>query len=166
METLTRPKATLTLPSDREMLITRDFDAPRRLVFEAWTRPELVRRWYGCAAFAMSVCEIDLRVGGGWRFVLNDPGTGMDHGFSGEYREIAAPERLVYTERYEPIPGSDHLVTLTFTEQAGRTTLTEHLLHASRENRDGHLQSGMEEGMQQTLDRLEELVEELARKGG
>lgn len=155
--------ATLRLPSDTEIVITRDFNAPRALVFAAMTRPEHVRRWYGLRGSTMPVCEIDLRLGGPWRFVLRDPETGREDGFSGEYREIAPPERLVFTERYEPVPGSDHVVTATFTEQDGKTTLRVHLQYASVEQRDGHLLSGMEAGMQETYRRLDELFQELSR---
>lgn len=145
--------ATLTMPSDREIVITRVFDAPRPLVFEAWTTPEHVSRWYG--AEPLVVCEIDLRVGGRWRYVMRLP-DGGEHGFSGEYREIVPPERLVYTEGYEGLPpGHDYLVTTTFAEQDGKTTLTSHLLYRSREDRDGHVASGMEGGMRETLDRFE-----------
>jgi uncharacterized protein YndB with AHSA1/START domain len=150
--------AKLSLPSDTEIIITRDFNAPRALVFEAMSKPEHVKRWYGLRYMPMPVCEIDLRVGGTWRFVLRDPESGIDHAFSGEYREIAPPDRIVFTERYEAIPGSDHVVTSTLTERDGKTTLTAHILYASKEHRDGHLASGMEHGMQETYDRLDELL--------
>lgn len=145
--------ATLTMPSDREIVITRVFNAPRSLVFEAWTTPAHVSRWYGVEPLV--VCEIDLRVGGRWRYVMRTP-DGGEHGFSGEFREVAPPERLVYTEGYEGLPpGHDYLVTTTFAEHAGRTTLTSHLRYRSKEDRDGHVASGMEVGMQETLARLE-----------
>src|SRR5262245_28848208 len=115
--------ATLSMPSDRELVITRDFNAPRRLVFDAMTKPEYVKRWWGIRKMPMVSCEIDLRVGGAWRYVVRDVDSGTDHAFSGEYREIVAPERLVSTERYEPIPNSDYVVTATFTERDGKTTL-------------------------------------------
>ncbi len=104
----------------------------------------------------MPVCEIDLRPGGAWRYVLRDPDNGNEYGFSGVYREIVPPERLVYTEGFEAMPGHDYLVTTTFAEQDGKTTLTSTLLYKSVEDRDGHLQSGMEGGMRETLDRLAE----------
>lgn len=149
----------VTLPSDREILITRVFHAPPQLVFEAWTQPEHVKRWFGgCSSMTMTLCEIDLRVGGQWRYVLHDSANEMEHVFSGEYREIASPDRLVSTERYEPVPGSDHLNTLTLTEQNGKTTLQILIQHQSQEQRDGHLQSGMEAGLRETLNRLEELL--------
>jgi uncharacterized protein YndB with AHSA1/START domain len=156
----TKQSATLTFPSERETVITRAFNAPRRLVFEAWTKPEHVRQWYGLKAMTMTVCDIDLRPGGAWRYVVAGP-DGSEHGFSGVYREIAPPERLVYTEGYEAMPGHDYLSTLTFDEQQGKTTVTMHLLYKSQEDRDGHLGSGMEAGMNETLDRLEALLEKL-----
>lgn len=152
--------ANLTLPSDREIVITRDFHAPRRLVFDAWSNREQVPRWYGCREFTMTACEIDLREGGRWRWALLAP-DGVLHTFSGEYREIVRPERLVFTERYEPVPGSDHVVALSFEERAGATpitTMTQRMLYPSSVQRDGHLQSGMERGLQDTLRRLDELV--------
>lgn len=148
----------VTLPSDREILITRVFNAPRHLVFDAWTQPEHVKRWFGCGTMTMTVCDINLRVGGTWRYVLHDPTQGIEHGFSGEYREIVPPERLVTTECYEPVPHSDHLNTLTLTEHNGKTTLHILIHHESREQRDGHLQSGMEVGLRYTLNRLEDLL--------
>jgi uncharacterized protein YndB with AHSA1/START domain len=154
--------ATLTMPSDRELVITRVFDAPRRLVFEAMTEPEHVKRWYGPRRFTMTVCEIDLRPGGRWRYVLRDPESGSEHGFSGVYREIVPPERIVSTEGYEALPGHDYLATVTLTEQDGKTTLRSHLLYESVEDRDGHLQSGMEPGMNETFDRLNELLQTMA----
>jgi uncharacterized protein YndB with AHSA1/START domain len=161
--TSNRP-AKLTLPSDRELVLTRDFNAPRALVFEAWSKPEHVKRWYGLRHLTLPVCEMDFRPGGAWRFVLHDPKEGVDHAFSGEYREITRPERIVFTERYEALPGSDHVVTLTLSERDGRTTLTEHILYQSKEHRDGHVMSGMERGMQETFDRLDELLASLVKR--
>ncbi|BAY30202.1 hypothetical protein NIES2107_20460 [Nostoc carneum NIES-2107] len=153
---------TITLPSDTEILITRVFNAPRRLVFDVWTQPEHVKRWFGgCTSTTMTVCEIDLRVGGAWRYVLQDSKNSTEHTFSGEYREIVPPERLVTTEIYEPVPNSDHLNILTLNEVGGKTTLHIHIQHQSREQRDGHLQSGMEEGLSETLNRLEELLQSI-----
>jgi uncharacterized protein YndB with AHSA1/START domain len=149
------------MPSDLEIIITREFKARRALVFDAFTQPQHVKRWYGLRASELRVCEIDLRVGGAWRYVLHDVDSHTDHAFSGEYREIVRPERLVCTERYEPIAGSEHLCTVTLTELAGKTVLHNHMLYTSVEQRDGHLQSGMEPGMQQALDRLDELLQQL-----
>jgi uncharacterized protein YndB with AHSA1/START domain len=154
---------TLTLPSDREIAMTRVFDAPRSLVFEAWTKPEHVRHWWGCDGSTLTVCEIDLRPGGVWRFVLRMP-DGSDHPFKGVYREIVRPERLVYTECYdEPSIGSpEWLTTVIFEEQGGKTKLTSTCLHASVEARDGHLNAGMEAGAAQTFDRLAEHLKSMA----
>ena len=150
---------TVTTPSDREIVIVRTFDAPRRLVFEAWTTPEHVRRWYGMRGTTLSVCDIDLRPGAAWHYVLRGP-DGTEHGFRGEYREVVPPERLVYTEAYDVEGLRDHpaLVTVTFAEHAGRTTMTSVSLYESSEYRDGHLASGLEAGTIQTLDRLAELL--------
>ena len=154
-------ETTLELESDRVLVITPTFAAPRRLVFEAITKPEHVRRWYGCGAMTMTVCEIDLRVGGRWRYVLRMP-DGAEHGFHGEYREIVAPERIVSTENYEPIgPGHEMITTATLVEQAGRTTLRNHLLYQSAADRDGHLASGMERGMRESHERLAETIASL-----
>ena len=120
--------ATVTLPTDEQILITRDFDAPRHLVYEAWTTPELVRRWWHAKRGEVTVCEIDLRVGGTWRYVMVADG-GMEVGFHGEYREIVPNERLVSTETYEGLPEGvseeegTTLNTATFTEVDGRTRL-------------------------------------------
>jgi uncharacterized protein YndB with AHSA1/START domain len=154
-------ETTLTLPSNREILIQRTFDAPRRLVFEALTKPEHVAQWYGPRYLKLQVCEIDFRVGGRWRYVLRDP-EGNEHGFSGEYREIVPPERVVTTEGYEAMPGHEYVATLTLDEQDGKTTLRSHLVYQSPEDRDGHIQSGMEPGMRETYDRLAELLATLA----
>ncbi len=140
-------------PDEPTVVITRTFDAPRALVWRAWTQPEHVHHWYGPAYLTFTVCEIDLRPGGRWRYVLRAP-DGSEHGFGGEYREIVPPERLVYTEGYEGLPGHEYLVTLTFEEQNGTTTLTSHGAYQSFADRDGHVASGMEGGMRETLDRL------------
>ena len=140
-------------PGEPTVVITRTFGAPRALVWRAWTEPAHVRRWYGPSYLAFSVCEIDLRPGGRWRYVLRAP-DGSEHGFGGEYREIVPPERLVYTEGYEAMPGHEYVVTLTFAEHGGKTTLTSRGVYQSFEDRDGHVASGMEGGMRETLDRL------------
>jgi uncharacterized protein YndB with AHSA1/START domain len=157
-------KATLTMPSDTELVITREFNAPRDILFEAMSKPEHVKRWYGLKHLTMPVCEMDFRVGGKWRFVLRDPKEGVDHAFSGEYREIVRPERIVQTEWYEAIPGAEYLATVTLTERAGKTTFTNHVRYKSKEHRDGHIHSGMEAGMQETLNRLDELVTSMTRR--
>lgn len=157
METTHSGLATVTLPSDTEILITRVFDAPARLVFEAMTRPEHARQWYGPRGTEVVVCEIDLREGGSWRYVIRDP-EGAEHGFHGTYLEIDAPHRWVSTEVYEGFPDAESTNTITLVEEDGKTTFTNRIRHASREFRDGHIAAGMEPGMQQTLDRLEELL--------
>jgi uncharacterized protein YndB with AHSA1/START domain len=152
----------MTLPSDREILIERVFNAPRRLVFEALTKPEHVANWYGPRVMTLTSCQIDLRVGGAWRYVVRDP-AGNDFAFSGEYKEIVPPEKLVCTENFEGIPpGHDYLVTVTLDEQDGQTKLRSHLQYRSPEDRDGHIQSGMEPGMRETYDRLAELLATLS----
>lgn len=161
MITQKHPAATITILSDREITITREFNAPRRLVFEAMTQPEHVRNWYGPRYLTITQCEIDLRPGGKWRYVLNAP-DGSEHAFSGVYREITPFERLVTTEGYEAIPGAEYLSTLTLEERNGKTLMTNHLLYPSIEQRDGHLNSGMEGGMQETFERLDEHLETMA----
>ncbi|MBA3295078.1 MAG: SRPBCC family protein [Geodermatophilaceae bacterium] len=149
--------ATVTTPSDREILITRTFDAPAARVFDAWTTPEHVRQWWGSDDAPMVECDIDLRVGGAWRYVTR--GTdGTEFAWHGTYREVERPGRLVSTEVFEGFPDAEAVNTATLTEDDGTTTLTVTVLHSSKENRDGHLNSGMEAGMQVVLDRLEDLV--------
>lgn len=155
-----RSELQVTLPSDREIALTRVFGAPRRLVFEAWTRPEHVKRWWGgCGEVSLSVCEIDLRVGGAFRYVMRGAG-GEEYPFKGVYREIVPPERLVHTQIYdvEPYSTSEAIITITFDDFGGRTRMTETILHPSKEARDGHLQSGMESGAASSLDRLAALL--------
>ena len=154
---------TLTLPSDREIVLSRVFNAPRRLVFEAWTNPEHVKQWYGCSIMTLPICEIDLRVGGTYRYVMRDPG-GMNHTMQGVYREITPPARLVYTERYvtEGFTSNDALVTVLFAEHDGMTTLTSTILHQSKADRDAHLGTGMEKGAAEVYDRLAAHIEAMA----
>jgi uncharacterized protein YndB with AHSA1/START domain len=149
--------ATVTLPTDREILITREFDAPRELVYKAWTTPELVRRWWSGRRGAMTVCEIDLRVGGKWRYVMMAEG-GFEVAFHGEYREIVPDERIVNTEVYEAVPEGETLNIATFAEADGRTTLTLLTQAASKEERDAIIESGMEGGMQEGMDLLEQVA--------
>jgi uncharacterized protein YndB with AHSA1/START domain len=152
--------ATVTLPTDTQILITREFDAPKHLVYRAWTTPELVKRWWHANRGEVTLAEIDLRVGGMWRYVSRSE-DGFEVGFHGEYREIVPNERLVTTEVYEGIPDADAhaaLDTLTLTESDGRTTLTVLVEHPTREGRDAHINSGMEAGMQDAMDLLEEVA--------
>ena len=156
--------AEVTLPSDREIKITRKFDAPARLIYKAWTTPELVKRWWGFDSSHWLVCEIDLRVGGSWRYVTREEG-GYEVGFHGEYREIDAPRRLVSTEVFEGMPPTEQesgaLDTITFEEHDGVTTMTINVLHSCKEHRDMHIASGMEGGMQVSMNRLEDAVRAL-----
>jgi uncharacterized protein YndB with AHSA1/START domain len=160
MAAVTSGTAKVTLPADTQILITREFDAPRHLVYKAWTTPELVRRWWPANRGEMTVCEIDLRVGGKWRYAMNAEGFG-EVGFHGEYREIVPNERLVSTEAYEGIPDADAhaaLDTLTLEEVDGRTIMTVLVEHPTKEGRDAHIESGMEAGMQDAMDLLEEVA--------
>ncbi len=149
--------ARVTLPTDDQILITREFSAPKRLVFKAWTTPELVKRWWAGQRGEVTSAQIDLRVGGTWRWVMMAPGT-FEVAFHGEYREIVADELLVMTEVYEGMPDAQALNTLTFTEVDGNTTLRILVQHTSTENRDAHVNSGMEAGMQESLDLLEQVA--------
>jgi len=147
----------VTTPSDREVVMTRVFDAPRRLVFEAFSKPELLKRWFGPRGWSLVVCEVDFRVGGGFRFVLRGP-DGREMGMRGVYREIVPPERSVHMESFDDYPGSDSQVTGVFVEQGGKTTLTTTVLYSSKEVRDIVLKSGMEHGAAESYDRLAELL--------
>jgi uncharacterized protein YndB with AHSA1/START domain len=149
---------TVTTSTDRQIVLTRVFDAPRRMVFDAFTKPELLRRWFGARGWNLVVCEVDLRVGGGWRFVSRGPG-GVHMGQRGVYREVVPPDRLAYTEVFDDqsYPG-ESLITHDFVEQDGRTTLTSTLLYATREGRDTVLRYPMARGVAESYDRLAELL--------
>ena len=149
--------AVVTLPSDTQILITREFAAPSRLVYKAWTTPELVKRWWSARRGQVTVAEVDLRVGGTWRWVMVIE-NGFEVAFHGEYRELVADKRIVCTEVYEGMADAEALNTMTFTEVNGRTTLTVLVDHKSKEHRDGHINSGMEAGMQDAFDLLEEVA--------
>ena len=151
-------KATVTLPTDEQILITREFDAPRHLVYRAWTEPELVGRWWSGNRGEVTVAEVDLRVGGTWRYVTDD---GFEAAFRVEYREIVPNERIVSTEVYEGMPEVEALNTVTFAEADGRTTLTMLVQHASKEARDAHIGSGMEAGVRAAMDLLERVANAL-----
>jgi uncharacterized protein YndB with AHSA1/START domain len=152
-----------TTPSDREITLTRLFDAPRQLVFEAMSKPEHVRRWWGILddQHSVTICEIDFRVGGTWRFVGRGPGG--EYGFHGVYREIDAPGRVVFTEIFDPFPDAESVVTSTLTEERGKTRLTVTALYPSLEVRDIVLKTGMEKGAAISYDRLEDVIASLQR---
>ena len=166
MQATSSGTASVTLPADDQILITREFDAPRRLVWEAWTTPELVKRWWHARRGEVTVAEIDLRVGGRWRSVMiaND---GTEVAFHGEYREIVPTDRIVSTEVFEGLPeGMDpeehaSLNTVTFTEADERTTLAMLLQYVGKADRDAVIASGMEAGLQDALDLLEEVAASL-----
>lgn len=149
--------AVVTLPSEREILITRSFEAPLERVWDAVTMPEHVKRWWGSEQSPLVVCEIDLRVGGSWRYVARDD-DGTEYGWHGTYREIEIERRVVSTEMFEGFPDAESVNTMTLRHAEGVTTLQTRVLHASREYRDGHLASGMEPGMQAAFDSLDDVV--------
>jgi len=152
---------TLTMPSDKEIVMTREFNAPRRLVFEAHSKPEHIKRWWGLRNHTMPVCEMDFRPGGAWRYVLRDA-NGQEYGFSGEFREIVPPERIGWTFEFEGMPGHVSVETLTLEERDGKTILTALAVYASKEDRDGMAASGMEAGARETWDRLAEYLETMS----
>ena len=156
--------AKVTLPTDTQILITREFDAPARLVWQAYTTPELIKRWWGGKRGTVTIADVDLRVGGRWRYVITANG-GFEVAFHGEYREIVPTTRLVNTEAFEGMPGPDEhaaLVTVTFTETDGRTLLEMLSQHRDKQTRDSVINSGMEAGMQEGMDALEEVAASLA----
>jgi uncharacterized protein YndB with AHSA1/START domain len=152
----------VTTPTDREISMARAFNAPRRLVFDAYTKPELVKRWLGVQnGWTMEVCEIDLRVGGAYRYVWRSAG-GKDMGMGGVYREIVPAERIVATEKFDdPWYEGEAMGTITFVEQDGKTTLTITVLYASKEIRDAILKTPMDQGVAASFDKLEELLPSL-----
>lgn len=154
----------VSMPSEREITMTRLFDAPRHLVFEAMSKPEHIKRWWGNLGdgYSVPVCEVDFRVGGKWRFVNRHPKGEVE--FYGEYREIDAPERIVFTEVYAPFPDSPSLVTSILLEENGKTRITVTAQYPSKDVRDIVHNSGMEKGAAISYDRLEEVGQELARR--
>jgi uncharacterized protein YndB with AHSA1/START domain len=149
--------AKVSLPTDEQILITREFAAPQDLVYRAYTTPDLVRRWWSGEQGEMTSCEIDLRVGGMWRYVMIATG-GYEVAFHGEYREIVPNERIVTTEVFEGMPEGQAVDTVTFAEEDGRTTLSILVQHTSKEHRDLHIDSGMETGMQEAMDLMEQVA--------
>ncbi len=152
-------KLKVTTPSDREIAMTRVFDAPRRLVYDAWTKPELLKRWLGVfGGWTLAVCEIDLRVGGAYRYLWSGP-DGAEMGMRGLYREIVPAERIVCTEVFDqPWYEGEAVDTLVFVEEGGKTTATTTVLYASKAVRDAVLKSPMEHGVAAGYDKLEELL--------
>ncbi|HEV7522194.1 MAG TPA: SRPBCC family protein [Candidatus Angelobacter sp.] len=160
-------KLQITTPTDREIAMTRVFNAPRRLVFDALTKPELVKRWLlGPPGWSMPVCEIDLRVGGKYRYVWRRDSDGTDMGMGGVYREIVAPERIVATEKFDQAWYSGEAVgTARLAEQSGKTTLTQTVLYESKETRDAVLRSPMESGVAASYDRLSDVLASMPAAG-
>jgi uncharacterized protein YndB with AHSA1/START domain len=156
----------VTFPSERELTMTRVLDAPRGLVFAAFTEPEHLVRWFGSRENKLAVCEVDLRVGGQARFLWRFA-DGSEMGITDTYREIAAPDRIVYTERfdepYAEVMGGETVNTLVLTESDGKTTMSITTLYASQEARDGAIATGMEDGASESFDLLAELLDELVR---
>jgi uncharacterized protein YndB with AHSA1/START domain len=150
----------ITTPTERETMLTRVFDAPRNLVFDALTKPELLKRWYGLPGWSMVVCEVDFRVGGAFRFVSRRE-NGKDVGQRGVYREIVPPERIVNTEWWEDWNPGECLVTTVLIERGGKTTLTSTTLYPSQEVRDTILNSGLKPGASALYDKLAELLASL-----
>ncbi len=156
----------VTTPSDREIAMTRVFDAPRSMVFDAFTKPELLKRWLGVfGGWSLAVCEIDLRVGGAYRYVWRGA-DGAEMGMRGVYREVVRPERIVATESFdEPWYPGEALDTTVLVEQGGKTTLTTTVLYESRKARDGVLKSPMEQGVAASYDNLAELLASMPARG-
>jgi uncharacterized protein YndB with AHSA1/START domain len=153
----------MELRSGREIVIARSFDAPPRVVFDAWTRPEIVKRWWAPASHRVTVasCEADVRVGGKYRYALLRD-TGQELALSGEYTEVVPPSRLVYTQVFEPMRGAGHVVvTVTFEPRGGKTLLLAHEMYPSNQARDAAIASGMEHGMRETMEQLDAVVGEL-----
>jgi uncharacterized protein YndB with AHSA1/START domain len=151
----------VTMPSDREIAMTRVFDAPARLVFDAWTKPELIKRWLGVrAGWTMAVCEVDLRVGGAYRYVWRGPD--MTMGMGGLYREVVSPTRLVSTEKFDEAWYEGEAVdTMVLVERDGKTTVTTTVRYVSREVRDAVIKSGMATGVAEGYDKLAALLPSL-----
>lgn len=150
-------------PGEPRFFVTRRFNAPARLVWEAWTKPEHLRRWYGNSCCTLEICEMDVRPGGAWRRVLRMT-DGTTFGFHGVFRELEYPSRMVFTEIFEPVPDHPSLVTVTLSERDGKTFARLEQRHDSLASRDAHLGAGMETGMRETLDRLDQFLATLCRQ--
>ena len=159
---MTTESLKVTTPTDREIVMFRDFAARRELVFRAFTDPKLIPKWWGWRNHTTTVDKMDVRPGGVWRFVCRDP-KGNVYAFNGVYREVVPPEKLVYTFEFEPMPGHGMTETVTFQEQNGKTRVTTSSAYKSKEDRDGMIASGMERGAAESYDRLEELLATLSR---
>jgi uncharacterized protein YndB with AHSA1/START domain len=166
---MTTDRAQVTLPSEREVKVTRSFRAPRALVYRAYTEPQLVQRWLlGPPGWSMPVCEMDVRVGGRYRWRWRNDQDGSEFGFAGTFREVQPATRLVHTEAYDPgsvgggYPGNDAIVTVTFTEESGVTTMTTLIDFGSKEARDAAVATGMTDGMEQSYQLLDRLLAEKA----
>ena len=159
----TSAATTFATPSDREISMTRVFDAPRELVYQAHTDPKHIAQWWGPRGQTTTVETMDVRPGGAWRFVQHDP-EGNEYAFRGEFREVVPPERLVFTFEYEGMPGHILRQTITFDEHDGKTTVSSTALFDSVADRDGMLESGMESGATESWDRLAELLNQLSAK--
>lgn len=155
-------KLKVTTRGDKEIVMTRVFDAPRHLVWEAMSKPEYVRRWWCCMdGYTMPVCDMDFRVGGRWRYLMIATADGSEVGFSGEYLEIDAPKKIVQTEIFDPFPDSPATDTMTLEERDGKTYYQNVIVHADQIGRDAHVNSGMEVGADLGLDRIEQIAREL-----
>ncbi len=167
MTSLSTPTLTVTLPSDREVVLIREFDAPRDLVFEAFSKPEHIAHWWGQKGSTMPSCEMDFRPGGAWRYVEH-AADGNEYGFHGEYREISRPERITWTFEFEGLAGHVSVETMVFEDlvqdqgQNRRTRITATAVFDSVEDRDGMVQSGMAQGASESYERLAEYLQTLA----
>jgi len=155
-------RTTVSTPTDTQILITREFDAPRHLVYRAYTEPELFKRWWHANRAEVTAIEMDVRVGGRWRYAARALSNGYEFEFYGEYREVVPNERLVSTETFSGTPQASAMDTVTFAEKDGRTYFEMLIEHQSKENRDAQLASGMEDGLQDALTLLEGVARELA----
>jgi uncharacterized protein YndB with AHSA1/START domain len=161
----TTEEVKIATPTDREVVVTRTFDAPRTLVFDAYTQPELLKRWFSAPGRSLVVCEIDLRVGGAYRFLWRGEGK-SDVGMRGVHREVVRPERLVRTETWEDWAAGEIIETAVFTERGGKTTLTSTGLYPSREVRDAVLKAGLENGTRETYGRLADVLRTVQQSKG
>ncbi len=152
----------VTTPNPNEIVLTRTFDAPWRMVYDAMTRPELIRRWFGAQRGTLTVCEVDLRVGGKWRYVMRLP-SGHDMGMRGEYLELAPPDRIVHTESFDDFPGEPCVVTTRLVEAGGKTTLTATCRYSSQATRDAVIRTGIEDGAAESYDALAALLGDAVR---